>query len=200
MENLFGKSATSSSAVEGETVSGESRRRVRRPRGLKFRRVYTTPGVDPFGMIEWDRRTSKITNPDGSTVFELKDIEVPKSWSQLATDILASKYFRKAGVPGTEHETSARQVVTRIARTLRRAGEELGGYFAGVEDADAFEAELTYMLITQIGAFNSPVWFNCGLAQEYGITGRPVGNWYFNPKTGRIEEAPDSYTRPQLSA
>jgi ribonucleoside-diphosphate reductase alpha chain len=199
MENLFAKSSAPS-AVEGGAASGESRRRARRARGLKFRRVYTTPGVDPFSMIEWDRRTSKITNPDGSTVFELKDIEVPKSWSQLATDILASKYFRKAGVPGTGHETSARQTVTRIARTLRRAGEELGGYFADVEDADAFEAELTYMLVAQIGAFNSPVWFNCGLAQEYGITGRPVGNWYWNPKTGQVEEAPDSYTRPQLSA
>ncbi|HXG60793.1 MAG TPA: vitamin B12-dependent ribonucleotide reductase, partial [Planctomycetota bacterium] len=200
MENLFAGKSSASSALESGAARIEARKRARRARGLKFRRVYTTPGVDPFSTLEWDRRASKITNPDGSTVFELKDIEVPKSWSQLATDILASKYFRKAGVPGTGHETSARQTVTRIARTLRRAGEELGGYFADVEDADAFEAELTYMLITQIGAFNSPVWFNCGLAQEYGITGRPVGNWYWNPKTGRVEEAPDSYTRPQLSA
>ncbi len=203
MENLFGK-PSSPSAVENGASPGDTRRKTRRltsrSKGLKFKRVYTTPGVDPYDMIEWDRRTSKITNPDGSTVFELKDIEVPKSWTQLATDIVASKYFRKAGVPGAGHETSARQTVTRVARSIRRSAEEQGGYFADVEDADTFEAELTYMLVNQIGAFNSPVWFNCGLAQEYGITGRPVGNWQWNLKAGQVEESPDSYTRPQLSA
>jgi ribonucleoside-diphosphate reductase alpha chain len=203
VENLFEKSS-SPSAVESGAVSADTRRKTRRiaPRakGIKFKRVYTTPGVDPYDMIEWDRRTSRISNPDGSTVFELKDIEVPRSWSQLATDIAASKYFRKAGVPGTGHETTARQTVTRVARSIRRSAEEQGGYFADVEDADTFEAELTYMLVNQIGAFNSPVWFNCGLAQEYGITGRAVGNWQWNLKAGKVEESPDSYTRPQLSA
>src|SRR5258705_9628936 len=130
----------------------------------------------------------------------MKDVEVPSSWSQLATDIMVSKYFRKAGVPGTGHEVSARQPVRRIARSVRWYGEQAGGYFASTEEADTFEAELTYMLIHQIGAFNSPVWFNCGLAQEYGITGKPVGNWCFNEKTGKHEETVDAYTRPQLSA
>ena len=203
MSTLFEKSS-SPSAVESAQAPADVRKRTRRmtakSRGLKFKRVYTTPGVDPYDMIEWDRRTSKITNPDGSTVFELKDIEVPKSWSQLATDILASKYFRKAGVPGTGHEISARQTVTRVARSIRRSAEEQGAYFAHVEDAETFEAELTYMLVNQIGAFNSPVWFNCGLAQEYGIKGRPVGNWQWNLAANHVEETADSYTRPQLSA
>jgi ribonucleoside-diphosphate reductase alpha chain len=205
MEGLFAKSAAAPAVESGSSTvepRGKKTRRLTtsRAKGLKFKRVYTTPGVDPFDMIEWDKRTSKITNPDGSTVFELKNLEVPKSWSQLATDIVASKYFRKAGVPGTGHEVSARQTVTRVARSIRKAGEELGGYFAGVEDADTFESELTYMLINQFGAFNSPVWFNCGLAQEYGITGRPVGNWQWNRTTDAIEESADSYSRPQLSA
>jgi ribonucleoside-diphosphate reductase alpha chain len=204
MEGLFGKSVGSPAVGEGST-STELRKKTRRStvvrgRGLRFRRVYTTPGIDPFETIEWDRRKSKISNPDGSTVFELKDLEIPKAWSQLATDIIASKYFRKAGVPGTGNEVSARQTVTRIARSLRRAGEDLGGYFASADDADAFEAELTHMLITQVGAFNSPVWFNCGLAQEYGITGKPVGNWEWNKLTNKVQESADSYSRPQLSA
>ena len=171
-----------------------------RGEGVKFRRAFTKPGVHPYDAIKWEKRTSKISNPDGSTVFEMKDVEVPASWSQLATDIIVSKYFRKAGVPGTGHETSARQTVTRVARTLRVAGGQFGGYFATPEDAEAFETELTFLLIHQFGAFNSPVWFNCGLAQEYGIQGRAVGNWAWNPKTNAVEEAPDAYTRPQLSA
>src|SRR5688572_19696159 len=161
--------------------------------GVKVRRVFTRPGVHPYDAITWEKRTSKISNPDGSTVFEMKDVEVPAGWSQLATDIIVSKYFRKAGVPGTGHETSARQTVTRVARTLRRAGEQFGGYFASPEDAEAFEMELTYLLIHQFGAFNSPVWFNCGLAQEYGIQGRAVGNWCWNPRTDTVEEATDAY-------
>src|SRR5215470_15646372 len=100
MESLFAKSAPSST-VENGSATAESRSQNKKTRrltatrakGLRFKRVYTTPGVDPFDMIEWDKRTSKITNPDGSTVFELKDLEVPKSWTQLATDIIASKYF-----------------------------------------------------------------------------------------------------------
>src|SRR5436190_16075698 len=198
--DMFGKTVAAS-AVETNSATDlrrKTRRVPARGKGLKFKRVYTTPGVDPYDLIHWDQRTSKITNPDGSTVFELKNLEVPKSWTQLATDIIASKYFRKAGVPGTGHEVSARQTVTRVARSIRKAGEEFGGYFADVEDADTFEAELTYMLVNQLGAFNSPVWFNCGLAQEYGIHGRAVGSWQWNKTTNQIEEAADSYSRPQL--
>ncbi len=190
MENLFASPAVGVNVKKGK----------RKEAGARFKRVYTKAGVHPFDMIEWDRRNSKITNPDGSIVFELKGLEVPKTWSQLATDIVVSKYFRKAGVPGTGHEVSVKQVVTRVARSLRNAGETFGGYFGNTEDADTFEAELTYMLVTQLGAFNSPVWFNCGLSQEYAIKGSAVGTWFWNEKSGKIEEAGDSYTRPQLSA
>lgn len=168
-------------------------------RGLHVSRRYTRPGVHPFDELEWVRRTSVITNPDGSVVFKMEDAEIPSLWSQLATDIVVSKYFRKAGVPRTSSETSVRQVVKRLARTIRKAGEAFGGYFATAEDAEAFEAELTHLLVNQKVAFNSPVWFNCGLYHEYGISGSG-GNWYWNSKTGEIEKTEDSYSHPQCSA
>ena len=148
--------------------------------------------------MEFEIRGSKISNPDGSIVFEMKDAEVPKSWSQLATDIAVSKYFRKAGVPGTGHEKSVKQLVYRIARTIREHGYQ-SNYFSSVADADSFEAELTYILLTQRAAFNSPVWFNCGLYHRYGILGSG-GNHFFNENTNAMEETADSYTHPQCSA
>lgn len=166
--------------------------------GLEVPRRFSTPGKNPLDTIEYEMRTSKIKEPDGSVVFEMKDVEVPKTWSQLATDILVSKYFRKKGVPGTGHETSARQVVHRIANTIRKIGEQYR-YFKNKEAADAFEAELSFMLITQRGAFNSPVWFNCGLYHQYGIKGSG-GNFYWNPKTDSIEATADAYSSPQCSA
>jgi ribonucleoside-diphosphate reductase alpha chain len=171
-----------------------------KPKGLSFKRYHTQPGVDPYDMIQWTRRKSSIKNTDGSEVFGMSDVEVPAEWSQLATDIIVSKYFRKAGVPDTGSETSARQVVTRIARTIRQSAEEQGGYFASKADADAFEGELTYLLITQRGAFNSPVWFNCGLKHLHGISGKPVGNWYWHKDKKAVAETFDAYTHPQLSA
>ncbi|MCB9830958.1 MAG: vitamin B12-dependent ribonucleotide reductase [Planctomycetes bacterium] len=168
--------------------------------GLRFERLYTKAGADPLDTIEWTRRSSAIKNPDGSIVFSMDEVEVPAAWSQLATDIVVSKYFRKAGVPGTGHEVSVRQVVRRVAHTIRQAGEELGGYFADATAAQAFEDELTFMLVTQRGAFNSPVWFNCGLKHMHGIEGKPVGNWYWNKETGVVEHTPDAYSHPQLSA
>jgi ribonucleoside-diphosphate reductase alpha chain len=127
-------------------------------------------------------------------------VEVPADWSQLATDIVVSKYFRKAGLPGAPgHETSVRQVVHRLAHTTRVAGEQQGGYFASPEDADAFEAELAYMLVHQIGAFNSPVWFNLGLWHEYGIQGSG-GSFYVDQATDTVHMTVDSYSRPQVSA
>ena len=126
---MFGKTVASS-AVDTNSVTDIRRKTRRLPakgKGLRIKRVYTTPGVDPYDTIEWDKRSSKITNPDGSTVFKLENLEIPKSWTQLATDIIASKYFRKAGVPGTGNEVSAKQTVTRIARSIRKAGEDFGG-------------------------------------------------------------------------
>jgi ribonucleoside-diphosphate reductase alpha chain len=166
---------------------------------MKLERKHTTPGQDPLDQVKYEKRTSVIANPDGSEVFRMDDAEVPADWSQLATDIMVSKYFRKRGVPKTGHEVSARQVVHRIARTIRSAGEDLGGYFDTIEDADTFEAELSHHLIHQMGAFNSPVWFNCGLNHEYGIKGSG-GNWYWDRKRERILETKDSYSHPQCSA
>ena len=172
---------------------------VRRFGILEIPRRFAAIGADPLDELAYVRRTSVITNPDGSAVFKMEDVEVPESWSQLATDIIASKYFRKAGVPSTGQEKSARQVVYRVAHTIRTAAERLGGYFHNKEEADTFEAELTHLLVNQKGAFNSPVWFNCGLWHEYKISGGG-GNFYWNPGTGEIKETKDSYSHPQGSA
>ncbi|MFT5369676.1 MAG: ribonucleoside-diphosphate reductase alpha chain [Candidatus Latescibacterota bacterium] len=166
---------------------------------MKITRRYTTPDMNPLDQVEYTQRTSVITNPDGSEVFRMDHVEVPKSWSQLATDIVVSKYFRKGGIPKTGHETSVKQVVHRIANTVRQAGEDLGDYFDTPEDADAFEAELAYHLVHQKGAFNSPVWFNCGLFHQYKIKGSS-GSWFWNHQKDRIEETKDAYSHPQCSA
>ncbi|HEY9746403.1 MAG TPA: vitamin B12-dependent ribonucleotide reductase [Oculatellaceae cyanobacterium] len=166
--------------------------------GLSIKRYFTRPEVHPFDELDYQYRTSKITEPDGTVIFEMKDVEVPASWSQLATDIVVSKYFRKAGVPGTGSERSVKQVVYRLAHTIRTKGEQ-AGYFATAEDAENFEMELSHLLITQKGAFNSPVWFNCGLYDEYGVEGSG-GNWAWNEKTGQVEMTSNSYERPQCSA
>ncbi len=166
---------------------------------LPIRRFYTREGVDPFDTVEYELRSVRILSPDGQVVFEMDDVEVPKTWSQLATDILASKYFRKAGVPDRGHEWSIRQVIQRIAHTIRLAGEAQGGYFATPEEAQIFEDELKYMLLHQIGAFNSPVWFNCGLWHAYRIEGSG-GNWYWNPQTQCVEQTQTAYEHPQCSA
>jgi ribonucleoside-diphosphate reductase alpha chain len=168
--------------------------------GLHVPRRHTRRGANPLDEIPWEKRRTVISNPDGSVVFQMDEVEVPKSWSQLATDIVVSKYFRKAGLKGGPgHETSVRQVVHRIAHTIRVSGEQQGGYFASPEDAEAFEAELAYLLVHQIGAFNSPVWFNCGLWHEYGIEGSG-GNFTWDPDAATVRVTADSYSRPQVSA
>jgi ribonucleoside-diphosphate reductase alpha chain len=182
--------------------------------GLKVTRKYTSKG-DPYKGIVWEKRTSKIANPDGSVVFEMDDVEIPSTWSQVATDIMVSKYFRKAGVPQVDaegnvvkdengdvvlgSETSSRQVFDRLAETWRHWGETTG-YFATKDDAQAFEDELKYMLATQMAAPNSPQWFNTGLNHKYDLTGPAQGFWYVDPKTGELVEADDSYSRPQPHA
>ena len=163
------------------------------------RRYFTKEGTHPFDEITWEKRNSKIVNDKGSTIFELNDAEIPSTWAQLSTDIVVSKYFRKAGVPETGHETSVKQVVYRIAHSIRTAAEQFGDYFDSKAEADSFEMELTYLLVTQRAAFNSPVWFNCGLFQEYGIEGGS-GNWYWDFEKGGIQEADNNYVHPQCSA
>jgi len=182
--------------------------------GLKINRKYTSPG-DPYKDIDWEKRSSKIANPDGSVVFEMNDVEIPSTWSQVATDIMVSKYFRKAGVPQLDEngnellddngdkilgpETSSKQVFNRLAETWRHWGEKTG-YFASEDDAQAFEDELKFMLATQMAAPNSPQWFNTGLNYKYDLTGKAQGFWYVDPTTGELTPGEDSYSRPQPHA
>src|SRR3989440_7061855 len=175
----------------------------RKAKGLSLtRRVpsESATAAEVVDAVEWTRRPAKISGADGEVVFKMDDAEVPAGWSQLATDVAVSKYFRKAGVQtGSGAEESVRQLVRRVAHTLRTAGEKMGGYFATAADAATFEAELSYMLVHQIGAFNSPVWFNCGLWHEYKIKGSG-GNYAVDLATGKAYATEDAYTRPQVSA
>src|SRR5467141_1666613 len=191
----------------GATAQGNghhpSPRPSRRAKGLSIERRVTREGTmaqEVLDQVECTRRPAKISGADGEVVFKMDDAEVPAGWSQLATDVAVSKYFRKAGVPtGSGAEESVRQLVRRVAHTLRTAGEEMGGYFATAADAETFEAELSYMLVHQIGAFNSPVWFNCGLWHEYKIKGSG-GNYAVDLATGKAYATEDAYTSPQVSA
>ncbi len=164
---------------------------------LSFKRHFTNAQVNPLDAVEYVKSTSKIKDTEGRTVFEMKDVEVPAAWSQLAVDILVSKYFRKAGVPETVHEVSVKQVIQRVAHTLRVEGEKMG-YFDETS-AEAFEDELSYFLIHQKGAFNSPVWFNLGLYHQYKIEGSG-GNYAWDPVAMRVIETKNAYSRPQCSA
>ena len=160
-------------------------------------RHFTKAGVHPLDSQPYVKASSRIKDTEGRTVFEMKDVEVPAAWSQLAVDILVSKYFRKAGVPETGHETSVRQVIRRVARTIAREGAR-AGYFTAA-DSEIFEEELSHLLITQKGAFNSPVWFNLGLHAEYGIEGSG-GNFAWDAHSSRVVETETAYARPQCSA
>ncbi|MBI3922820.1 MAG: vitamin B12-dependent ribonucleotide reductase [Armatimonadetes bacterium] len=185
--------------------NGNGHNPARAVNGLTIERRFTkasdngTPSEHPFAEVEWEYRDSVITDEKGNAIFEHRDIEVPATWTQLATDIVVSKYFRKAGVPGVGRETSVKQVIYRLAHTIRRGGEQLGGYFGANEDGEAFEAELTHLLLHQKGAFNSPVWFNCGLYHEYGISGSG-GNWYWDFSQNDVLQTKDAYSHPQCSA
>ena len=140
---------------EREAVDGGPRRE------FQVRRYFTHAGVDPFSTVEWERRSAVITGEKGDVVFEQQDVEIPKSWSQLATNVVVSKYFR--GTLGTpQRESSVRQLIGRVVRTMRGWGEAQG-YFATPADAETFADELTYLLLHQMAAFNSPVWFNVGV-------------------------------------
>ncbi len=182
---------------------------------MKFSRRFTTAGQDPYEGIEWSSRTSEIRNPDGTVVFHLDDVSVPATWSSVATDVLAQKYFRRAGVPQTDPsgdpvldsggeqvcggETDARQVFHRLAGCWTHWGERYG-YFDGEEDASAFYDELCRMLADQRCAPNSPQWFNTGLHFAYGIDGPAQGHSYVDPETGRLNVSKSAYERPQPHA
>ncbi|HUX39574.1 MAG TPA: vitamin B12-dependent ribonucleotide reductase [Rectinemataceae bacterium] len=189
---------------------------------MKIERFFTTKGNGPYEGIEWVARTSEIRNPDGKIVFKMEGAIVPASWSPIASDILAQKYFRKAGVPadraeewqkhvpasqlalagpspkpGAEHD--ARQVFHRLATTWVLWGKS-EGYFDSKEDEEAFYDELLYMFARQMAAPNSPQWFNTGLNAAYGIEGPAQGHYYVDPKTGEVTKSASAYARPQPHA
>ncbi|PTM58493.1 vitamin B12-dependent ribonucleotide reductase [Desmospora activa] len=182
---------------------------------MKIERYFTQKGQDPFESVTYVRRDCRITNPDGTVVFEMTGAEIPENWSQVAADIMISKYFRKAGVPQfdengqplfdeagnpiTGPERSAKQVIHRLAGCWREWGEQ-AGYFDTPEDGQAFYDELVYMLLHQMAAPNSPQWFNTGLAYAYGITGKPQGHYYVDSKTEELKKGKDAYSRPQPHA
>lgn len=171
--------------------------------GLKFNRQFTRDGVSPYEMFEYDYRTSVIKNPSGEAVFQMDNVEVPRQWSQIATDILAQKYFRKAGVPqpdgSTGRETSIRQVAHRMAYCWKVWGERYN-YFASAKDADIFYDELVYCILNQACVPNSPQWFNTGLHAVYGITGKPQGHYYVDPVDSTLKKSTNAYERPQPHA
>lgn len=191
------KSAAGTAGVKLDTSSVSARMEKKNGKALQMERFFTQPGTDVLAGIEYTKASSKIKDTEGKSVFEMKDVEVPASWSQLAVDILVSKYFRKAGVPVTNHEVSVKQVVGRIAKTIRGYGEA-NGYFDAL-NAQTFEDELSFLLVTQRGAFNSPVWFNLGLYHAYGIEGSG-GNFYWDVEAQRIRETATAYVNPQCSA
>ncbi|MBT5081198.1 MAG: vitamin B12-dependent ribonucleotide reductase [Rhodospirillaceae bacterium] len=198
---------------------------------MKISRRFTEQGQSPYANIEFRMASSEIRNPDGSIVFKLDDIEVPTSWSQVACDILAQKYFRKAGIPAARrrvpeddvpiwlwreeadeaalaslpiderdtHESSARQVFDRLARTWTYWGWK-GGYFDAEEDAITFCDELSFMLAQQMAAPNSPQWFNTGMHWAYGIDGPSQGHFFVDHKNGELQASSSAYERPQPHA
>ncbi len=168
----------------------------KKPSGLSFRRFFTKPGVSPYSEVEWDLRLAQITDAQGNVIFEQKDVEVPKDWSMTATNIVASKYLHgKIGTP--ERETGVRQLVGRVAETIRDWGMAQG-YFKTPEDGATFHDELVHILVRQYAAFNSPVWFNVGCDRiEPNSDGR---NWHWNPQTQQVEFGVTGYSKPQCSA
>jgi ribonucleoside-diphosphate reductase alpha chain len=171
--------------------------------GLQFNRYYTNDTESVYDLFQYDYRTSVIRNPNGEIVFEMKNVEVPAHWSQIATDILAQKYFRKAGVPQADgslgRENSIKEVAHRMADCWRQWGEK-HHYFASTNDAQVFYDELVYTILNQSCAPNSPQWFNTGLYSSYGITGKAQGHYYINPITGELEKSKNAYERPQPHA
>ena len=172
-------------------------------KGLAFSRLFTKENVSPFDQFEYDYRDSVIKNPNGEKMFEMTNVEVPKQWSQIATDILAQKYFRKAGVPQPDgslgRETTVKQVAHRMANCWRVWGERYG-YFETEKDAQVFYEELVYSILNQACVPNSPQWFNTGLHESYGITGGAQGHYYVDPTDKKLKRSTSAYERPQPHA
>ncbi|HEY2952689.1 MAG TPA: vitamin B12-dependent ribonucleotide reductase, partial [Verrucomicrobiae bacterium] len=170
----------------------------RLPKSLRVPRLFSDAKVKPFDQIVWEKRTAEITDDSNKVIFKQENVEVPSSWSVLATKVVVSKYFY--GEQHTpERETSVRQLIHRVTRTIADWGVR-DGYFSE-EDGEVFYDELTWLCVNQYGAFNSPVWFNVGLYTQYGVGRNSAkGNWFYNRKTGQAERAATQYEYPQGSA
>ncbi len=191
---------------------------------MKIDRQFTKAGQDAYADLEFVTTQSEIRNPDGTVVFQLDAVEVPASWSQVASDVIAQKYFRKAGIPvelkkvrekdvpeflwrsvpksddtPKVGETSSKQVFDRLAGAWADWGWK-GGYFTTEEDARAYYDEMRFMLATQMAAPNSPQWFNTGLHWAYGIDGPSQGHHYVDYKTGKLVKSASAYEHPQPHA
>src|SRR5882762_5391190 len=194
MEKAMPELKTTTSAVAPATTVTATNKKT--APGLAFRNFFTKPGVSPYDTLAWDLRLAQITDAKGNVIFEQKDVEVPKDWSMTATNIVASKYLHgKLGTP--DRETGVRQLVARVAETIRDWGLAQG-YFKTAEDGAIFHDELVHILVRQYAAFNSPVWFNVGCDRiEPNSDGR---NWHWNPVSSRVEFGVTGYTKPQCSA
>src|SRR6056297_3038044 len=191
---------------------------------MKIERKFTKAGQDAYVALDFVTTSSEIRNPDGTTVFKLDNVEVPSSWSQVASDVIAQKYFRKAGVPhklthveekdvpeflwrsvpandntGFGGETSSKQVFDRLAGAWAYWGWK-GGYFTSEDDAKAYYDEMRFMLANQMAAPNSPQWFNTGLHWAYGIDGPSQGHFYVDWQTGKLTKSKSAYEHPQPHA
>jgi ribonucleoside-diphosphate reductase alpha chain len=195
--------AATRSAKSRRSVSPSSRRTRRtvapaRRESQRIDRVFSDAKVSPFDQIEWDCRTAEITDDAGKVIFKQENVEVPKSWSVLATKVVVSKYFY-GEMDTPERETSVRQLIHRVCRTIADWGVK-DGYFTRA-DGEVFYDELVWLCVNQHGAFNSPVWFNVGLYHQYHIgKASGKGNWFYNPKTDRAERGLTQYEYPQCSA
>ncbi len=172
--------------------------------GMEVPRVFSEEGSCPYELVDWDLRTAEIKDERGRIIFQQTGCEIPRAWSQLATNVVVSKYFygdvaSGNGSPATgNREYSVRQLVDRVTRTISDWGKE-DGYFATTADADRFYDELTALCLNQYGSFNSPVWFNVGLFHRYGISG-PANNWRWDEETRAVGRATSAYQYPQASA
>jgi ribonucleoside-diphosphate reductase alpha chain len=172
-------------------------------KGLKLNRYFTKNGISVYDLFNYDKRSSVIRNPSGDAVFEMNDVEVPSGWSQVATDILAQKYFRKAGVPQPNGTIGAEKSIKQVAHRMANCWKEWGvnyNYFASADDAQVFYDEIVYTIVGQLAAPNSPQWFNTGLHSSYGITGKPQGHYYVDPLTEKLSKSTSAYERPQPHA
>ncbi|MCA9203930.1 MAG: vitamin B12-dependent ribonucleotide reductase, partial [Planctomycetales bacterium] len=183
---------------QGLTASQGSTTPANRPAKLTVEPTFCPTDVaDPFDTVQWEVRSAAIKDENGGVLFEQTDCEIPAQWSQLATNVVVSKYFY-GEIHTPQRENSVRQLIHRVSRTITDWGLE-DGYFASVADAENFYRDLTWLCLHQHGSFNSPVWFNVGLFHQYGVKGAKC-NWHWNRETQQVEQPENPYEYPQGSA